>query len=125
MLNIPFHQKTDHLSVTLENVVMASLTDPASMWGKQSELQLEEVLETSENLYFWSEAGQLRGCTFAAYGSNIFIIETVPVHREMNSYQTDDLYTVNSLSIIDVMQIVMLYIQTIGRALLVDDTYHW
>ena len=44
---------------------MASLTDPANMWGKQSELQLEEVLETSENLYFWSGAGQLRGCTFA------------------------------------------------------------
>ena len=31
---------------------MASLTVPANMWGKQSELQLEEVLETSENLYF-------------------------------------------------------------------------
>ena len=58
------------------------------------------------------------------YGSNIFIIETVPVHGEMNSYKTDDLYSVNSLSIIDVMQIVMLYIQTIWRALLVDDTYH-
>ena len=57
------------------------------------------------------------------YGSNIFIIETVPVHREMNSYKTDDLYSVNSLSIIDVMQIVMLCKQ-FGRALLVDDTYH-
>ena len=56
------------------------------------------------------------------YGSNIFIIETVPVHGEMNSYKTDDLYSVNSLSIIDVMQIVMLCKQ-FGRALLVD-RYH-
>ena len=56
------------------------------------------------------------------YGSNIFIIETVPVHGEMNSYKTDDLYSVNSLSIIDVMHIVMLCKQ-FGRALLVD-TYH-